>query len=173
MITSETGSKIPQIQGIQVDIDAEADESMATLKQKEAYRSQTTYSWRRKTGNSAHMIESFFHAFHGIWVGFKEERNLRIHFLAAVVVVGLGMWLHLDMPSWTALVLAMGLVLVTEFVNTAIEHLVDLASEGRYHQSARYSKDTAAAAVLCASAAAAVIGGIVFWPYLVPILKRF
>jgi undecaprenol kinase len=170
MITPETGGRI---RGIQITVDAaataniEVDESPALLKQIRADENATLIgSWRQKTGNSLHMIESFFHAFHGIWVGLKEERNLRIHFLAAAVVVAAGMWFKLDVPSWIALILTSGLVLVTEFLNTALEHLVDLASEGRYFKSARYAKDTAAAAVLCASITAAVVGGMVFLPHI-------
>lgn len=130
-------------------------------------------SWRYKTGSSAHMIESFFHAFHGVWIGLKEERNLRVHFLAAAAVVGIGIRLRLDVGSWLALALASGLVLVAEFMNTALEHLVDLSSEGQYYQSARYAKDTAAAAVLCASLAAATVGCLVFLPHIKTCLKLF
>jgi undecaprenol kinase len=171
MITPETEIRTRRMD---VTADAEIDESLVLLNQKQAYADEVLLgSWRRKTGSSAHMIESFFHAFHGIWVGLKEERNLRIHFFAAAVVIGLGIWLRVDASAWIRLALAMGLVLVTEFLNTAIEHLVDLTSEGRYHKSARYAKDTAAAAVLCASITAVAVGVMVFTPYLEPILKRF
>jgi diacylglycerol kinase len=152
------------IEEMQVNIDAEIEETLAIRDQAQAWN--VVSSWRRKTGNSSHMIESFFHAFHGIWVGVKEERNLRVHFLAAAVVAAAGIWLKLDFASWTALILASGLVLITEFLNTALEHLVDLASEGRYYKSARYAKDTAAAAVLCASITAVIIGCMVFLPRL-------
>src|SRR3990167_2722985 len=113
-------------------------------------------AWRRKTGRALNMIESFYHAFHGLWVGLKEERNVRIHFLATLVVAGLGIWLKVDLASWALLALAVALVLTTEFLNTALEHLVDVATNGEYHRSARYAKDTAAAAVLCASLASLV-----------------
>jgi diacylglycerol kinase len=85
----------------------------------------------------------------------------------------MGVWLRLDVGSWLALSLVSGLVLVAEFLNTSLEHLVDLSSEGKYYKSARYAKDTAAAAVLCASVVAAVVGGLVFVPRLEAILKLF
>lgn len=123
-------------------------------------------AWQKKTGRATTMIESFYHAFHGIWVGLKEERNVRIHLLSAVLVLALGIWLQVDFIGWALLAMAVGLVLTTEFINTALEHLVDLSAEGQYHRSARYAKDTAAAAVLCASLLSLVIGGLVFVPRL-------
>ena len=127
-------------------------------------------AWKKKTSRAANMIESFYHAFHGIWVGLREERNVRIHFLSALLVLGLGLWLKVDQVGWVALALAIGLVLTTEFLNTALEHLVDIASNGEYHDSARYAKDTAAAAVLCASGIALIIGAVIFVPRLMHLL---
>jgi len=112
------------------------------------------------------MIESFFHAFHGIWIGLKEERNVRIHFLSAVAVTALGIWLQVDLNSWALLAIAVGMVLTTEFLNTSLEHLVDISAGSEYHESARYAKDTAAAAVLCASVVSLAIGLVVFLPRL-------
>ena len=116
------------------------------------------------------MIESFYHAFHGVWVGLKEERNVRIHFLSALAVLILGLWLRVDLIGWASLSLAIGLVLTTEFLNTALEHLVDISADGEYHEAARYAKDTAAAAVLCASAMALIVGLLVFLPRLNQVL---
>jgi undecaprenol kinase len=127
-------------------------------------------AWQKKTGRAATLLESFYHAFHGIYLGLKEERNLRIHMCAAIVVTGMGIWLKLDTVAWLSICLAMGLVITAEFLNTALEHLVDLSSRGQYHLSARYAKDTAAAAVLCASFVAAVVGMAVFIPRLAALI---
>ena len=129
-------------------------------------------AWSQKSGAAETMIESFYHAFHGIWIGLKEERNVRIHFAMIFVVIGLGIFLRVDLQSWIALTIAMAIVITTEFVNTALEHLVDISASKEYHQSARYAKDTAAAAVLIASIAAAAIGALVFLPRLLPLLQR-
>jgi diacylglycerol kinase len=112
------------------------------------------------------MIESFYHAFHGIWIGLKEERNVRIHFVSAFAVVAVGLWLNVSLTEWASLAMAIGLVLTTEFLNTALEHWVDVAARGEWHESAKYAKDTAAAAVLCASTVAVVVGSVVFVPRL-------
>ncbi len=129
-------------------------------------------AWLRKTGSAVTMIESFYHAFHGIWIGLKEERNVRIHFVLVAVVIALGIWLKVDPQSWIALTIAMSMVVTAEFVNTALEHLVDISSSNEYHQSARYAKDTAAAAVLVSSFAAATIGAIVFIPKLLLLIQH-
>lgn len=126
--------------------------------------------WQRKNSRAATLVESFYHAFHGIYVGLKQERNLRIHFCAAIIAVALGAWLKLDNVCWFALSLAIGMVIVAEFLNTALEHLVDLAARGQYHKSARYAKDTAASAVLVASFVAAAVGAGVFVPRLLALV---
>lgn len=128
------------------------------------------FRWQRKVGRSSSLVESFYHAFHGIWVGLKEQRNLRIHFCLIPVVTVMGLLLHIDTVSWLALVFAMGLVVSTEFLNTALEHLVDISSDGQYKYAARCAKDTAASAVLSASIAAIVIGLIVFVPKLMELI---
>ncbi len=124
-------------------------------------------AWQKKTGRCASLIESFYHAFHGIYIAVKQERNVRIHFCAAGVATVLGVCLKLDPVSWLALALAIGLVITAEFLNTALEHLVDLASRGQYHASARYAKDTAAGAVLIASFIALITGSLIFLPRIV------
>lgn len=118
------------------------------------------------------MIESFYHAFHGIWIGLKEERNVRIHFLSAIAVACAAVWLKIDALGCIALTFSVGLVLITEFLNTSLEHLVNLNANGEYHESARYAKDTAAAAVLCASATALVIGLVVLGPHLLALIPQ-
>jgi diacylglycerol kinase len=128
--------------------------------------------WQRKTGRAATLVESFYHAFHGIYIGLKEERNLRIHFCAAAIATTMGVCLKLDMVSWLCLCLAMGGVIICEFLNTSLEHLVDLSARGQYHRSARYAKDTAAAAVLCASIVAALVGLTIFVPRLLTLVQH-
>ncbi|HEY9787448.1 MAG TPA: diacylglycerol kinase family protein [Candidatus Obscuribacterales bacterium] len=128
-------------------------------------------AWKRKTGRATTMIESFYHAFHGIWTALKEQRNLRLHFLAAFAVLCAGFYFHVDAVSWLALIFAIGLVITAELLNTAVEHLVDLSADGQYRSLARKAKDTAAAAVLIASLTAVGIGCFVFFPKISALLN--
>jgi diacylglycerol kinase len=106
---------------------------------------------------------SFRHAIDGGRHIVRREQNARIHLTVALAVVALGAWLGLAARDWAVIVLAIGGVVVTEAMNTAVERAVDLASPEN-HPLAKVSKDVAAAAVLVAAAAAAVIGLLILGP---------
>lgn len=111
-------------------------------------------------------VQSFGYAFSGIKKVFLAERNFRFHTLAAILVVSLGFILHITITEWLFVVLATGIVITTEALNTAIEKLVDMVSPKK-NTNAGWIKDVAAGAVLLASICAFVIGLLVFVPYLV------
>lgn len=123
-------------------------------------------SWRRKAGRAGNLLESFYHAFHGVAIGLRDQRNLRIHFSLAILVTIAGLALKIDMVGWLALVIVMSLVIACEFMNTSLEHLVDISANNQYHYAARCAKDTAAAAVLAVSFAAVIVGLLVLGPKL-------
>lgn len=160
-----------------VELLSEAERARLTAKTTERYATELRnllipYSWQKTVSRCKNLPESFFHAWEGVLIGLKRERNLRIHFCLVPVVVALGLWLKVDTVGWLALVLSMAFVIATEFLNTAIEHLVDISTEGQFHISAKYAKDTAAAAVLLASLTAATIGMIVLGPRLYSVIIK-
>lgn len=114
---------------------------------------------------SSNFFASFRYAGRGVWRSLREQRNLRIHASLALFVTGLAWLLNLTRLDWILVIFAMALVLSLELVNTGIESLVDLASPG-YHPLAGAAKDAAAGAVLVAALGTAVLGGIIFTPYL-------
>jgi undecaprenol kinase len=116
------------------------------------------------------LIRSFSHAFYGIKETWLCQRNFKIHTLCAAVAVCLGLLLKLDTMSWLALMLTIAFVLTAELINTALEHLVDLAANSLYHPLAKAAKDASAGAVLIASAFAVISGLIIFVP---PFLNLF
>ncbi len=126
--------------------------------------------WQKKSGRSGSVWESFYHAFNGLQTGFRLQRNVRIHVCVATAVFALAFYLKVQGLELIALVLATGFVLFAEFVNTAIEHVVDIQTQHQYQLPARYAKDTAAAAVLLAALTAVVIGCLVFAPKLLALL---
>jgi diacylglycerol kinase (ATP) len=103
-------------------------------------------------------------AIEGILHAARTQRHLRWHFMAAALVVLLGLFFGLSRIEFIALSLAIALVLITEIINTAIEAAVDLASES-YHPLAKVAKDTAAGAVFVASVCAVVLGFFILYPY--------
>ena len=109
---------------------------------------------------------SFKYAFEGIIQTYKGEQNLKIHTFIAILVVVFGFFLKISTVEWFACLILIGLVLMSEFFNTAIEYVVDLASP-RIHPLAKAAKDTASAGVLIMSLMAAIVGGIIFIPKLI------
>lgn len=108
-------------------------------------------------------IRSFGHAFRGWWYVLKTQHNAWIHAVAAVMVFILAIWLKLPPRDWAVLILTVTMVFAAEFLNTAIEAVVDLASPV-HHPLAKVGKDVGAAAVLIAALAAVLIGLLILGP---------
>lgn len=108
--------------------------------------------------------KSFTHAGRGLRIFFKSTHNAWVHVVVLVIGVGLGTFFHISSADWALLILAAGLVLTAEAVNTAIEIDINLTSP-EYHPYARDTKDVAAGAVLIAAVAAALIGVVIFAPH--------
>jgi diacylglycerol kinase len=108
-------------------------------------------------------ITSFGHAFHGWAYVIKTQHNAWIHSAVAIAVVMLGLWLDLPPRDWAVLVLTIAMVFTAEFINTAIEAVVDLASPQK-HPLAKVGKDVGAAAVLVAAFSAVLIGLLILGP---------
>ena len=106
---------------------------------------------------------SFGHAFHGWRYVLRTQANAWIHSTVAAVVFVLGLWLQLPARDWAIIILITAVVFVAEFLNTAIEAVVDLASPG-IHPLAKIGKDVGAAAVLVAALAAILIGLLILGP---------
>ncbi len=107
--------------------------------------------------------KSFAHAFRGVHVLIETTPNVWIQFTCGIVAVLLGWHFQISEMEWIAVVFAIGLVVVAEAFNTAIEIDIDLTSP-EFHPYARNTKDVAAGAVLLASLCALAIGLIIFLP---------
>jgi diacylglycerol kinase (ATP) len=108
-------------------------------------------------------ITAFGHAFRGWWHVLKTQHNAWIHSLVATIVVVMGLWLGLKPLDWAVIVLTIAMVFTAEFINTAIEAVVDLASPV-HHPLAKVGKDVGAGAVLVAALAGIVIGLLILGP---------
>ena len=116
-------------------------------------------------------LKSFGYAFEGILTGIRKERNMRIHTAAMILVVLAGTILGLSAVEWCICLLLFALVASLELVNTAVEAVVDLATEER-RPLAKIAKDTAAGAVLFAAIISVIIGLIIFLPYVLELLRK-
>ena len=113
-------------------------------------------------------LTSIKHAFHGWWYVLQTQRNAWIHGLVATLVLIVGLWLGLPARDWAVLILTIAMVFAAEFINTAIEAVVDLATQ-EHHPLAKVGKDVGAAAVLIAALAAVLVGLLILGP---PLLEK-
>ncbi len=114
------------------------------------------------------MPRSFAAAFAGMCHALVAERNMKIHYTAANVVLVWALCVRPPLAVTTTLVVVSCLVMAAELVNTAVERVVDLASEGKHSAIAKAAKDTAAGAALMVSAGAIAVGGFAMaetWPW--------
>jgi diacylglycerol kinase len=109
---------------------------------------------------------SFRYAFAGWWFVIRTQKNAWIHAIISIAVILVSFWLGLDAHDWAMIIIAIAMVWTAEFINTALEAVVDLASPTQ-HQLARVGKDVGAAAVLIAAASAALIGLLILGPPLI------
>lgn len=112
------------------------------------------------------LTNSFRYASFGILQAYKGEQNLKIHTVMAVLVILCGFLFHISYVEWLVCLVLIGLVLMAEFFNTAVEYVVDLASPN-IHPLAKAAKDTASAGVLMMAIISAVIGLIIFIPKII------
>ncbi len=111
---------------------------------------------------------SFKYAFRGIGFMIQTQHNARIHLIATIIVIFLGVTLKVSLTEWCLLIFAIGIVLSSELFNTSIEFLTDLLSP-EYQKKAGTVKDIAAGAVLISAIASAIIGLIVFLPRVISV----
>jgi diacylglycerol kinase (ATP) len=107
------------------------------------------------------VFESFNFAFEGIIHVLRTQRNMRIHFLVAAVVLIVAFAAGVSKLELIALLLAIAFVLIAEMINTAVEGAIDVATTS-FDPMAKLAKDIAAGAVLIATATAVAIGYLIF-----------
>jgi diacylglycerol kinase len=114
---------------------------------------------------------SFGHAFRGLWYVLRTQRNAWIHTVIAILIFILSAWLKISRQELAIIILTAAIVFAAEFINTAIEAVVDLASPEK-HPLAKVGKDVGAAAVLISALAAVLIGLLILGPPLWEKLKH-
>ncbi len=108
--------------------------------------------------------KTFKNARKGLRIVLKSERNIRIHFMAATLILLFGVVLGLGVEKLCILLLTIGLVVVTEMLNSAIEFSLDAVFHNRYSTLVGMAKDISAGAVMFATFIAIIVGLIVFVP---------
>jgi diacylglycerol kinase len=109
------------------------------------------------------LSKAFGHAFNGLSHFLLNDRNGKIHFLAAILVSAAGFYFHLASTEWILLLICFSVVISFEMCNHALENICDLVHPD-HHPLIKTAKDVAAAAVLWSAIISAIIGLIIFVP---------
>jgi diacylglycerol kinase len=110
-------------------------------------------------------LRSFGFAIAGIIAFVRSEPHALLHFIATIIVVAAGFYYHITDMQWITLLLVIGLVWITEMLNTVLEKVMDHVAPD-YHPRVKWIKDVAAGAVLIAAIIAIIIGAIIFIPFI-------
>lgn len=117
---------------------------------------------KRKDGKNRTFIDSFADALRGIGVCVKNERNMRIHTVAAAYVLVFAPFLGVTRGEYAVLIAIIAVVISAEIFNTAVEAICDYMCKAR-NRYIRNVKDIAAGAVLISAIAAFCIGVVILW----------
>ncbi len=108
-------------------------------------------------------LMSFKYAIEGIFKTIKDERNIKIHILAVIIVIIMGILYDISKIEWIICLILFGLVISSEIINTSIERTVDLITKEE-NKLAKQAKDAAAGAVLVNAIISVIIAGIIWIP---------
>lgn len=101
-------------------------------------------------------------AFKGIRLALKSEKNIRVHFVVALLVTALGIILKFSPLEFSILLFTISLVIIAEMVNSAIEFSLDSIYKNKYSKMVGMAKDIAAGAVMIATFISIAIGILLF-----------
>ena len=110
---------------------------------------------------------TFKNARKGLRIVLKSERNIRIHFMVATIIILFALALGLSALKVCMLLFAISFVIVTEMLNSAIEFALDAVFHNKFSTLVGMAKDISAGAVMFATFVAIVIGIIIFVPAII------
>ena len=105
---------------------------------------------------------TFGNSYRGIRLVLKSERNIRIHFCVGVLVTIAAILLGFDIVEFCILFLTIGMVIIAESINSAIEFSLDAVFKNKYSKMVGMAKDISAGAVMLATGLSITIGALLF-----------
>lgn len=108
-------------------------------------------------------MNKFKYAFHGLLIGFKDS-SIRLQWLLAAAAAVVFAWLRISLIEWILFIICCGLVIAMEYMNTAIETIMDF-QHNKYHPQIKVIKDLGAAGVLVAALCAMAVGVLIISRY--------
>ena len=115
------------------------------------------------------LVKSFGYSVEGVFHALRNNRNLRINLVVALVVIILSVFFRINKYEMSILGVVILIVICAEMINTSIEEMVNLITS-EHRREAKIAKDVAAGMVLVASMGSVIIGFLIFTPY---VLKLF
>ena len=106
-------------------------------------------------------LRSFKFALKGTWLLITTEDSIKAQLFVAILITILGLYFNISNTEWMFQFLAIGLVLVAESLNTALEKLADFVHP-EYHKKIGFIKDIAAGAASFAAFTSLIIAGIIY-----------
>lgn len=120
--------------------------------------------------NHRSILQSFGYAFEGIFHALKYNQNLRLHFAVGTIVIIASLIFRVNPFEMGILGIMILLVISAEMVNSSIEEMVNLISQG-HSKEAKIAKDVAAGMVLLTAISSVIVGFLIFFPYLIRALR--
>ena len=127
------------------------------------FHKKNRYNWdiKKERARDKRLVDSFNFAIEGLISALKNEKHMKVHILAAIIIVILAIVINASKVEILIISLSVSFVVITELVNTAVEAIIDLVSPER-HPLAKLAKDVAAGAVLVAAINALCVGYLLF-----------
>lgn len=119
----------------------------------------------------ARFLRSWSYSFDGLKYAYRYEQSMLIHVFVTIAVIVVNLLLKVSLIHWLISILAIGMVLAAELINTAIEAVVDMVTL-EIHPLAKIAKDCGSAATFVLSAMAAVIGCFIYIPYIIELIGK-
>ncbi len=108
-------------------------------------------------------IKSVGFALRGAFLLIRTEASIKIQVFIAIVMTGAGFYFEISNTEWVLQILAIGLVMGIEGLNTAVEKISDFVQPD-HDPKIGFIKDIAAGAVMLVSIAATIVGFIIYLP---------
>jgi diacylglycerol kinase (ATP) len=118
---------------------------------------------KRNDGFIIGRIRSLKFAFRGTWLLLTTEDSIKVQVFIAIIVTVLGIYFNISNTEWMLQFLAIGMVLVAESLNTAVEKIADFVHPD-FHVKIGFIKDIAAGAPTFAAIISLIIAGFIYIP---------
>lgn len=123
---------------------------------------------KKKQFGFKRILSSIKNSWNGLKAAYKNEQSVYIHLVCTIILLLLSFLLEISLTQWLIIIAIIGLTLVVELLNTAIESTVDLVTE-EFHPLAKVAKDTASAAEFVLTLTSALIALMIFIPKIMEI----